>query len=175
MSDRAAPVVTAPVSMPPRGYRISSLVLCLCGLATAGYLTYEHYTGSTTLACSDTGTVNCLKVTTSTYSEVLGIPVALLGLLFFVAMTVLCSSQGWALSAGRLPLLGRVRLVASGVGVLSVFYLVWAELFRIDAICLWCTAVHVVTVALFGILVFAAATSDISQPALSHERAGSSS
>jgi uncharacterized membrane protein len=38
-----------------------------------------------------------------------------------------------------------------------VFFLVWAELFRIDAICLWCTAVHVITVVLFGVLVFAAA------------------
>jgi uncharacterized membrane protein len=153
-------VTEAPTLAPtrvPRVFTIGSFLLCLCGLGAAGYLTYEHYTGSTTLACSDTGTVNCLKVTTSTYSKVAGVPVALLGLLFFVAMTVLCSPMVWSLSSGRLRVLGRIRLLASGVGVLSVFYLVWAELFRIDAICLWCTGVHVITVLLFGLLVFAAA------------------
>jgi uncharacterized membrane protein len=33
-----------------------------------------------------------------------------------------------------------------------VVYLVWAELFRIDAICLWCTVVHALTIALFAVL-----------------------
>ena len=35
-----------------------------------------------------------------------------------------------------------------------VFYLVWAELFKIGAICLWCTVVHVLTLALFVVLLF---------------------
>ena len=39
------------------------------------------------------------------------------------------------------------------VGVLFVFYLVWAELFQIDAICLWCTVVHALTLVLFGLVV----------------------
>ena len=42
-------------------------------------------------------------------------------------------------------------------GVAFVFYLVWAELFRIDAICLWCTVVHVSTVVLFAVVVLLAA------------------
>jgi uncharacterized membrane protein len=133
-----------------------SFVLSLCGLAAAAYLTYEHYTSSTTLACSDKGTINCLKVTTSSYSKQFGVPVALLGLLYFVAMAVLCSPKLWAMSRER-PWIGWLRLAASSAGVLMVFFLVWAELFRIDAICLWCTAVHVITVVLFGVLVFAAA------------------
>jgi len=29
-------------------------------------------------------------------------------------------------------------------------YLVYIELFRVDAICLWCTGVHVCTVLMFG-------------------------
>jgi uncharacterized membrane protein len=31
----------------------------------------------------------------------------------------------------------------------KVIYLLWAELFRVGAICLWCTAVHVCTLGLF--------------------------
>ena len=33
-------------------------------------------------------------------------------------------------------------------------YLVWAELYRIHAICLWCTAVHVVTFLLWIVVLF---------------------
>ena len=51
----------------------------------------------------------------------------------------------------------RLRLAMACLGVVFVIYLVWAELFRIDAICLWCPAVHVITIALFGVLVYDAA------------------
>ena len=45
------------------------------------------------------------------------------------------------------------RLGAVSVGVVFVLYLLWAELFRINAICLWCTAVHVLALVLFGMVV----------------------
>ena len=44
-------------------------------------------------------------------------------------------------------------------GALSVLYLVWAELFRVNAICLWCTAVHLIAVALFIVVVLGQSTS----------------
>jgi uncharacterized membrane protein len=129
---------------------LTSLVLCVLGLAVAAYLTFEHYTSSTTLACSSTGAIDCLKVTTSSYAKVAGIPVALLGLVFFVAMTVLCAPPAWRSTN---PNVRRVRLAAACAGMVSVVYLVWVELFKVDAICLWCTAVHVLTFALFALVV----------------------
>jgi uncharacterized membrane protein len=33
-----------------------------------------------------------------------------------------------------------------------VLYLVYVELFVLDAICLWCTVVHVLSIALFAII-----------------------
>lgn len=132
----------------------TTLTLSLVGLAASTYLTVEHYSGSATLACPETGAVNCVKVTTSSYSEFLGVPVALLGLLFFVALTPLCLPAAWR---SVNPWLSRARLVAVSGGVVFVVYLVWAELFRIDAICLWCTAVHAVTFALFVAVVMAVA------------------
>jgi hypothetical protein len=36
------------------------------------------------------------------------------------------------------------------VGLGTVLYLFYAELFRIDAVCLWCTSVHVQALILFG-------------------------
>ena len=58
-----------------------------------------------------------------------------------VAQSRLCT--GWLRLAG----------VVSGVGM--VFYLVYAELFQIDAICIYCTAVCVITVLLFAVVVSA--------------------
>lgn len=138
----------------PRWVLVASLALAVVGLGVSAYLTYEHYSASSTLACPDTGAINCVKVTTSEYADLLGVPVALLGLLFYAAMTVLCLPVAWRLPS---PWIARARLAGAIGGVVFVLYLVWAELFRIDAVCLWCTVVHVVTVGLFAVLVLAAA------------------
>lgn len=133
----------------PRWATVSSLLLSLAGLGVALYLTVEHYTASTTLACPDIGVVNCQKVTTSAESSLLGVPVALLGALFFAGMAIATLPVAWRLA---LPLVRRARLLAAGVGVAFVLYLVYVELFVVDAICLWCTAVHVLAVALFAVV-----------------------
>ncbi|HWC23110.1 MAG TPA: vitamin K epoxide reductase family protein [Flexivirga sp.] len=133
----------------PRWLAPATLVLSVVGLADSAYLTFEHYSGSTSLACSDSGAVDCAKVTTSQWSSIAGVPVALLGLLFFVAMTVLCLPAVWRRTTAPLD---TVRVGAAGVGLLMVFYLLWAELVEIHAICLWCTGVHVITFVLFFVL-----------------------
>jgi uncharacterized membrane protein len=127
----------------------TTLAVSVAGLAVAAYLTYEHFTAGTTLACPDTGVVNCMKVTSSEYSKLFGIPVALLGLLFFVGMTALSLPPAWRMPS---PWPGRLRLAAVLIGVVFVCYLIWAELFQIDAICLWCTVVHALTLVLFGLV-----------------------
>jgi uncharacterized membrane protein len=149
-------------TQPPRGLQVAALSLCIAGLLVSAYLTYEHFTASTTLACPDTGAINCAKVTTSDYSYVAGIPVAVLGLLFFAGMTLLCTPPLWR---QRSPWPGRARLAAATVGLLFVFYLVWAELFRINAICLWCTVVHALTFALFAVVAVAHALAPTASPA----------
>jgi uncharacterized membrane protein len=137
---------TTPTWSPPRWLPPTTLVLSLVGLLATAYLTVEHFTSSTTLACPETGAINCAKVTTSAYSAVLGIPVAVLGLAYFMVMVALCLPRAWRATQ---PWVGRARLVAVTAGAVSVLYLVWAELFRVNAICLWCTAVHLIALALF--------------------------
>ena len=122
-----------------------ALLPAVVGLAAAVYLTVEHFASSLTLACPESATINCQKVTTSSYSHLLGVPVALGGAIYFVVMIALLSPPAWAVRA-----LDPVRVAAAVLGVVSVLYLVWAELFRIDAICIWCTVVHVCTVWMFG-------------------------
>src|SRR5262245_11290452 len=136
----------------PAWARTGTLGLSVAGLAVSIYLTVDHFTSSPVLACPATAAVNCEKVTTSPYASVLGIPVALYGLVFFAAMVALSLPYAW-----RDPGLRPVRLGAAVVGVAWVVYLVGVELFAVGSICLWCTAVHVITVALFAVLAFATA------------------
>jgi uncharacterized membrane protein len=124
---------------------IVSLALALVGLAVSVYLTVEHYSASTVLACPENGVINCAKVTSSSYSKIFGVPVALLGAVYFLGMAVLCLPRAW-----RTPRLAPLRTAGAAVGVASALWFVWVELFRIDAICLWCTVVHITALALLG-------------------------
>jgi uncharacterized membrane protein len=128
----------------------STLVVCLLGVAVSAYLTFEHFTSSATLACPDTGAVNCAKVTTSSYSTAFGVPVALWGLAYFLGLTALCLPGAWR-SPSRFVRLARLGAVS--IGTAFVIYLLWAELFRVNAICLWCTAVHLLALTLFALVV----------------------
>ncbi|MHB1534089.1 MAG: vitamin K epoxide reductase family protein [Acidimicrobiales bacterium] len=139
-------------SAPPRWPAIAGLTVSLAGLAVAAYLTVAHYTTAVTLACPDTGVINCQKVTTSSYSEVAGVPVALLGLIFFTVMVPLQTPPAWRTQR---PVIRAGRLGLAVGGMAMVLWLVYAELFRLDAICLYCSAVHVLTFALFVIVVVA--------------------
>jgi uncharacterized membrane protein len=128
------------------------LLLSALGFGVSGYLTFEHYTSSTSLSCpAGGGAVNCLKVTTSTYSMIHGVPVAVLGLVFFAVMAALQSPPAW-----RLPRhdIRAVRVVWALAGIGTALWLIYAELFRIDAICLWCTSVHVLSFLIFISTVF---------------------
>jgi uncharacterized membrane protein len=151
MASQRSRAATAAV---PRWVVVTSLVLAVAGTLVAAYLTVEHFTSSTTLACPETGVVNCQKVTTSEQSKVFGIPVAPLGLVFFVPMLVACLPAVWR---DQRPAVRYGRLAFAAAGVVFVFYLLYAELFILDAICLWCTAVHAVTIALFAVIAFGTA------------------
>ncbi len=138
---------------PPAVWRIAVTgLLSLVGLGISVYLTVDHF-AKIPLACSDTGIVNCTKVTTSAESYFLGIPVAVLGLCFYTVMTAVNSPWGWRASDRRIHLL---RLALVVVGMCFALYLVAAELLIIGNICLWCTSVHVITFAIFVLVVTAA-------------------
>lgn len=135
--------------------RFITFLLSLYGLGASIYLTIAHYDSSVQLVCSDKGLVNCEEVTKSPESMLFGvIPVAVLGLAFYAFMAVINSPWGWRL---KYPLVTWVRFGSVIVGVCFVLYLVYAELVEINAICLWCTSVHVATFLIFVILVFHAA------------------
>ncbi len=136
----------------PRWALTASLALSLAAVGIASYLTVTHYTDPAALACPDSGVVNCTLVTTSSWSVLLGVPVALLGLVWALAMTGLTTPWAWRADAAWVE---RARLIASLAGAVTVLYLVYVELFRIGAICVWCTAIHVIAVGLFAVVLAA--------------------
>src|SRR5580698_2821467 len=146
-------------ALAPTWLQWATFLLSLIALAAAIYLTYQHYTqGKSFLGCSGKGFINCELVTTSAQSHFLGIPVALLGLLFYVFLVPVMSPWAWRLTGPSLVArwLPKVRLAAICVGICMVLYLLYAELFMIRNICLYCTSVHIVTFLLFVLVLLAA-------------------
>jgi uncharacterized membrane protein len=130
------------------------LLLTLIGIGLATYLTIAHYDTHVTLACSSKGAINCEAVTHSAESKLFGIPVAVLGLAYFVGMVPWHLPAAWRSPDPRIKI-GRLLYGASGIGF--VCYLIYAEAIIIKKICLWCTGVHITTFVLFIVTVFASA------------------
>jgi len=109
-------------------------VLTLVGLGIAGYLTYVHYAGIKPV-CSAGG--SCEKVQTSVYSLLLGVPVALLGLVTYISLLGLLLA----------PDTENTRFAAMAitcVGFAFSAYLSYRELYSIHAICEWCASSAVI-------------------------------
>jgi uncharacterized membrane protein len=149
----AEPEAPATTSV-PLWFQLVTWVLSLAGLGVSIYLTIAHFTDKPLAGCSESGLVNCTKVTTSPQSYVFGIPVAVLGLAFFVAAVALMSPWGWRWARREVAL---IRIASLVVGMGFVLYLLYAELFTIGSICLYCTSVHAITFLLFVLTIFAAA------------------
>ena len=124
--------------------------LALVGLGISIYLTWVHYAGIEPV-CS--GISDCERVQTSSYAELVGIPVAVLGI------------AGYAAILASLRLRVEVTALLAYLAVSFSAYLTWAEVFRIDAICQWCVASALITLAI-GVLATVRALS-----ALLHHRA----
>ncbi len=127
------------------------LALSAIGLLTAAYLVIVHYT-NVPLACSTSGLVNCNSVLNSTYGYLMGIPVADYGVVFFLVETaiLLLTFGGGRVSE---PLGRDIRMLYNAIGLVFVFYLLYAE-YVLGHICEYCTVIHIVTVLLFVLSLF---------------------
>ena len=110
------------------------LVLAVIGLGVAIYLTYVHYSG-TKPAC--TAGASCIKVQTSQWSKLAGVPVALIGLIGYIA--IVASLLAPDREESRLLTLGLTL-----IGFLFSGYLTYRELFSIHAVCEWCASSAVI-------------------------------
>jgi len=119
-----------------RSVRIASAALALLGAAISGYLLVVRETGGS-LICSTGG---CETVQSSSYAEVLGVPVAALGFVGFLALLAA------ALARGELARLTQATLGLAAF--LFAAYLLAVQLVVLDAICQWCVVTDVLTTAI---------------------------
>ncbi len=122
--------------------RAAAIACCVLGLGIAGYLTYVHYAGVTP-ACEIAH--GCEKVQTSEWSELAGVPVALLGLLTYVGILAAL------LGRGESALLAAAGLSLVGFGFSA--YLTYREVFTIEAICIWCVGSAILMTVLAALTV----------------------
>lgn len=121
------------------------LILIVAGIVIASYLTYVKLFGIKPY-CAGVG--NCEAVQTSPYAELLGVPVAIWGLLGYLVLLALylVKRNNW----GNLAWVARqLFFLTTLIGVLYSAYLTYLELFVIHAICPWCVASAIVMTALF--------------------------
>jgi uncharacterized membrane protein len=112
------------------------LLLVIAGLGVSSYLTYTHW-ANVTIACS--GFESCETVNNSEYAEIIGIPVAFLGALFYLALIAAALAWLWLRPQGPAwPPMAFWGLAL--IGTLYSAYLTYLELFVIDAICIYCVS-----------------------------------
>jgi uncharacterized membrane protein len=114
------------------------------GLAVSGYLTWIKLTGSLAV-CAGIG--DCETVNSSRFAEVGGIPIALIGVLGYLAILfilyLLVRKPAWR-DILRLTLFGFTL-----TGTLYSLYLTYLEIFVLRAICPYCVISALAMISLF--------------------------
>ena len=115
------------------------LVITLLAIVLTSYLTYIHYEGLNPVCSLGQ---SCIKVQTSIWSKLAGVPVALIGLLGYIGI----------LGALLLPDREETRLTLVGMTLTGFgfsLYLTYREIFSIKAICEECATSAVFITVLF--------------------------
>ena len=125
------------------------IIISFLGFLDAGYLTVAHYTGAD-LKCSVVE--GCDVVTTSKYSEIFGIPVSLIGMLYY--LTVLIGSLLYV-DTGNRKIFSFIQPLTI-LGFLASGYFVYLQLAVIEKICQYCMLSAATSTLLFvlGLLCF---------------------
>jgi len=107
-------------------------VLALCGIVVSSVSLQHHYATSKTSFCDIGETFNCDIVNRSEYSTIMGIPVALVGMLGYAALA------GLATVYRRRPDAPRMLFGAAALGLFFALYLTYVEGRVLGVWCLLC-------------------------------------
>ncbi len=137
--------------------RWGSLALAVVGIIDSIYLTYIKIVHARALFCAAGG--GCDTVNSSPYSEINGIPIALLGLgMYVLVAAVLIFEDRVALA----ELYGRQAVFGLALtGTLYSAYLTYLELYVIHAICPYCVVSAIVVVSILILSIIRLVKSDL--------------
>ena len=131
---------------------IGAALVALAGVALAASLSWLHAQldipgGTYTSFCNVNETVNCDRVLTSPFAKLLGIPVANLALLAYVAITLALVSAWRGDDRQRSRSLRFVLAAVIGAAVFSA-YMAAVSFFVLETVCLMCSGLYVVAAVL---------------------------
>lgn len=131
-----------PLRALPTKLAIFLLIVALLGFADATYLTVEHYKGDIPPCTIVAG---CETVLTSSYSVITGVPVSLLGAIFYFVMLVGIFSFIESKKTGLL----KWALLLTIFGFLFTLWFTYVQAFIIGAFCLYCLGSALTSTVLF--------------------------
>ena len=119
-------------------------LLAIGGMAVSSYLAYGSIEDESLFCELGHG---CDAVQASEYSVVLGVPIAVWGALLYLA--IFTTAVVGLFFSSRLRELPSLALFGMGLaGTLYSGYLAWVELYRIESVCMWCTASAIIVTAI---------------------------
>lgn len=116
--------------------------LSFIGFLDVAYLATKHYLG-TALNCPFFG--NCEQVTASQYAVIGGVPVALLGAIYYLIVFILAIAH---LDSENKKILHFIAYFTI-LGFLASLWFLYLQLFVIGAICLYCVLSAITSTVLF--------------------------
>lgn len=131
-------------------------VMTAVGLLLSLYLNFEERVKSKDSfrgLCEINSAISCFHVTHSEYGKVLGVPVALFGVTWFIVLAAALVKLHMAYGVDR-QLFSEFLLATLGwsaIGVLSVFYFIWAE-WMLRTLCPLCTIIHMIVLVVLATL-----------------------
>lgn len=128
----------------------AAIVLLLLGAAVSGVLLLQHHGEPTAVSavgqiCGEGETSGCDRVAQSPYAKVAGVPVAAIGLAFYlslVCLVLLATAAGEAAAAA-----GRVAFVLVALALAIDFGLLGVQAFAIGAFCKLCLITYALNAA----------------------------
>jgi uncharacterized membrane protein len=130
----------------PTVFPVILIVIALLGFMDAGYLTVEHYM-NTIPPCA---VGNCEVVLTSEYSTLYGIPLALLGALYYLSILVLLV----AYIDTKKHIVLSLAMSLSCIGLLVSLWLLYLQGFVLNAFCQYCVVSATTSILLFAISLY---------------------
>ena len=118
--------------MPRRRFMIAIAFAALGGVAVSSVSLYHHFSKSKTSFCDINQTFNCDLVNRSAYSDFLGVPVALIGILGYLLILGLATVYR---EKAETPVM---LLVVSAAGLGFALYLTYIEAHVLGAWCILC-------------------------------------
>lgn len=130
----------------PRGI---SLVLAILGLGVSLYLTWVKLAKATAF-CGGVG--ECESVNNSPYSEIMGVPIAVLGAGAYLLIGLLLAFEH--AHPQLRPIAPLAVFGLSLTGTLYSAYLTYIELFVLHAVCPYCVVSAILITALLGLALY---------------------